>query len=99
MSTAARRGPQLNASRGPPMRALEITAGAPRARPGPKPDPVWNTTNEAAGCRVAEQAEAATVGWVTDRQTHEPKGGAGARPERASQRPSKGKAARQATSS
>jgi transposase len=41
------------------MRALEIAAGAPRAKPGPKPDPVWNTTNEAAERRVAEQAEAA----------------------------------------
>jgi transposase len=81
------------------LRALERAAGAPRAKPGPKPDPVWNTTNEAAERRVAEQAEAAYRRFVADWQTSGPKVGAGATPERASQRPSKGKAARQATSS
>ncbi len=81
------------------LRALERVAGAPRAKPGPKSDPVWNTTNEAAERRVAEQAEAAYRRFVADWQASRPKAGAGATPERASSRPSKGKAARQATSS
>ena len=80
------------------LRALERAAGAPRAKPGPKPDPVWNTTNEAAERRVAKQAEAAYRRFVADWQTSGPKVGAGATPERASNRPSEGKAA-QATSS
>jgi len=25
------------------LRAMELTAGAPRAKPGPNPDPVWKT--------------------------------------------------------
>ena len=81
------------------IRALELKAGAPRAKPGPNPDPVWNTTSDAAEQRLAEQAEAAYRRLVCDWQASGPKAGAGATPERASQRPSKGKAARQATSS
>ena len=81
------------------IRALELKAGAPRAKPGPNPDPVWNTTSDAAEKRLAEQAEAAYRRLVCDWQASGPKAGAGATPERASQRPSKGKAARQATSS
>jgi transposase len=81
------------------IRALELKAGAPRAKPGPNPDPVWNTTSDAAEKRVAEQAETAYRRLVRDWQASGPKAGAGATPERASQRPSKGKAARQATSS
>ena len=81
------------------IRRLELTAGAPRAKPGPKPDPVWNTTAEAAEKRLALQAEAAYRRLIADWQASGPKVGAGATPEHASQRPSKGKAARQATSS
>ena len=84
------------------IRALELKAGAPRAKPGPNPDPVWNTTSDAAEKRLAEQAEAAYRRVVADWQAKAPtnrNAGAGATPERASQRPSKGKAARQATSS
>jgi transposase len=81
------------------IRALELKAGAPRAKPGPNPDPVWNTTSDAAEKRLAEQAEAAYRRLVADWQASASKAGAGATPERASQRPSKGKAARQATSS
>ena len=81
------------------IRALELKAGAPRAKPGPNPDPVWNTTSDAAEKRLAEQAEAAYRRLVCDWQASGPKAGAGATPERASQTPSKGKAARQATSS
>ena len=81
------------------IRALELKAGAPRAKPGPNPDPVWNTTSDAAEKRLAEQAEIAYRRLVCDWQASGPKAGAGATPERASQRPSKGKAARQATSS
>lgn len=81
------------------IRALELKAGAPRAKPGPNPDPVWNTTSDAAEKRLAEQAEVAYRRLVCDWQASGPKAGAGATPERASQTPSKGKAARQATSS
>jgi transposase len=81
------------------IRALELKAGAPRAKPGPKPDPVWNTTGDAAETRLAEQAEAAYRRLIADWQSTGPKAGAGATPERASQRPSKGKAARQASCS
>jgi transposase len=81
------------------LRTLELKAGAPRAKPGPKPDPVWNTTNDAAERRLAAQAEATYRRLVADWRAGGPKAGAGATPERASQRPSKGKAARQATSS
>ncbi len=41
------------------LRALELKAGAPRAKPGPKADPVWNTATDAAEKRLATQAEAA----------------------------------------
>jgi transposase len=81
------------------IRRLELTAGAPRAKPGPKPDPVWNTTADTAEKRLALQAEAAYRRLIADWQATRPRAGAGATPERASQRPSKGKAARQATSS
>jgi transposase len=81
------------------LRRLELTAGAPRAKPGPKPDPIWNTTTDSAEKRLALQAEAAYRRLVADWQASGPKVGAGATPERASSRPLKGKAARQATSS
>lgn len=81
------------------LRALELKAGAPRAKPGPKSDPIWNTTADAAEKRLALQAEVGYRRLVTDWQASGPKGGAGATPERASHRPSKGKAARQASCS
>jgi transposase len=81
------------------LRTLELKAGAPRAKPGPKPDPVWNTSDDAAEKRLAEQAELAYRRSVADWQASGPKAGAGATPERASQTPSKGKAARQASCS
>jgi transposase len=81
------------------IRRLELTAGAPRAKPGPKPNPIWNTTADAAEQRVTQQAEAAYRRLIADWQATGPKMGAGATPERASQRPSKGKAARQASCS
>lgn len=78
------------------LRALELKAGAPRAKPGPNAHPVWNTAAEDAEQRLALQAEIAYRRLVADWQATRPKAGAGATPERASQRPSKGKAARQA---
>jgi transposase len=78
------------------LRALERQAGAPRAKSGPKANPVWTTTNEEAEKRLALQAEIAYRRFVADWQATRPEVGAGATPERASQRPSKGKAARQA---
>lgn len=81
------------------IRRLELTAGAPRRKPGPNTDPVWNTSTDEAEKRFARQAEQAYQRLVADWQASGPKAGAGATPERASQRPSKGKAARQATSS
>jgi transposase len=81
------------------IRRLELTAGAPRAKPGPKPDPIWNTTADTAEQRLALQAEAAYRRLIADWQATRPRAGAGATPDRASERPSKGKAARQVTSS
>jgi transposase len=81
------------------IRRLELTAGAPRRKPGPNADPVWNTSTEEAEKRFARQAEQAYRRLVADWQASGPKAGAGTTPERASSRPSKGKAARQATSS
>jgi transposase len=81
------------------LRTLELEAGPPRAKPGPRRDPVWRTANDTAEKQLAQHAEAAYRRLVADRQASGPKAGAGATPGRASQRPSKGKAARQATSS
>jgi transposase len=78
------------------LRALELKAGAPRTKPGPNADPVWNTTGEDREQRLALQAEMAYRRLVADWQAAGQKTGAGATPERASERPSKGKAARQA---
>jgi transposase len=82
------------------LRLLELAAGAPRRKPGPKGQTVWApTAQHQAERRLTEQAEVAYRRLVADWRASGPKAGAGATPERASQRPSKGKAARQATSS
>jgi transposase len=81
------------------LRTLELKAGAPPAKPGPNAHAVWSTKADAAERRVAEQAEITYRRLVADWRASGPKAGAGATPERASRRPSKGKAARQATSS
>ena len=81
------------------LRTLELKAGAPPAKPGPRRNPVWKTANDDAERQLAERAETAYRRLVADWRASGPKAGAGATPERASQRPSKGKAARQATSS
>jgi hypothetical protein len=61
---------------------------------------VWApTAQHQAERRLTEQAEVAYRRLVADWQASGPKVGAGATPERASQRPSKGKAARQASCS
>ncbi|MDP9435162.1 MAG: hypothetical protein M3P93_08225, partial [Actinomycetota bacterium] len=82
------------------LRALELAAGAPRRKPGPKPNPVWKTAaQDAAERQAAEQAERAYRRLIADWQASGLRAGAGATPERASLRASKAKAARQATSS
>ena len=82
------------------LRLLELAAGAPRRKPGPKSQTVWApTAQHQAERRLTEQAEVAYRRLVADWQASGPKAGAGATPERASQRPSKGKAARQASCS
>jgi transposase len=81
-------------------RRLELLAGAsrlPRRHQGPPVTPT--TTQRAAERELQRQAELAYRRLVEDwRSTAAPKGGAGATPGRASKEPSKGKAARQATS-
>jgi hypothetical protein len=82
------------------LRRLELTAGAPHRKPGPKANPIWASDAQLRAQRhVAEQAEAGYRRLVADWRASRPKVSAGATPERASQRPSKGKAARQAASS
>jgi transposase len=76
-------------------RRLELTAGAPRRKPGPNGNPVWaDDAQHRAERRVAEQAEAAYRRLVADWQASGPKRGAGATPGRASTRPSTRQAAR-----
>jgi transposase len=81
-------------------RRLELLAGAPplaRRHGGPPVSPT--SSQRAAERELQAQAEQAYRRLIDDwRTTASPKGGAGATPGRASQRPSKGKAARQATS-
>src|SRR3954467_6401124 len=81
------------------LRTLELKAGATRAKPRRRATPLGTTTRDAAEKHLAAQAEIAYRRLVADWQASGPKAGAGATPERASQRPSKGKAARQAKSS
>ncbi len=80
-------------------RRLELLAGAPplRAATAGRPS-VLTPSQRAAERELQAQAELAYRRLVDDWRTTAPKGGAGATPRRASQRPSKGKAARQATS-
>jgi transposase len=66
------------------LRRLELAAGAPPRRSGPQPDPVWNTGNDAAERRLAEQAERAYERLVADRAACGGRVGAGATPGRAS---------------
>jgi transposase len=79
------------------IRQLELLAGAPRQKgrkgvAGNKSTAVFEAERE-----LSRQAEAAYRRLVNDWQaTRPPRAGAGATPGRASQRPSKGKAARQA---
>ena len=77
------------------MRRLELTAGAPRRQGGRD---VWstNTAMRAAERELALQAQRAYERTVADWQAN--KAGASATSGRASQRPSKGQAARQTTS-
>jgi transposase len=80
-------------------RRLELLAGAPplpRRHGGPPVSPT--SSQRAAELQLQAQAELAYRRLVDDWRTTAPKGGAGATPGRASNKPSKGKAARQATS-
>jgi transposase len=73
------------------LRALELTAGAPRAKPGPNNRPLWGTAaNDLAESKLAQHAENAYRRFIADWQASGPRTGAGATPERASRRPSKG---------
>jgi hypothetical protein len=80
------------------LRRLEITAGAPKYQGRSN---IWSTNNamREAERALAEQAERAYSNTVRDWQAAQAKKvGASATPGRASNRPSKGKAARQTTS-
>lgn len=80
-------------------RRLELAAGAPRRTSRPDGLTVSPTVAQRAAERALQaQAELAYRRLVEDWRSAAPKGGAGATPGRASNRPSKGKAARQATS-
>jgi hypothetical protein len=79
------------------IRRLELVAGAPPQKgrkgiAGNKSKDVFEAERE-----LSRQAETAYRRFITDwRASGPPRAGAGATPGRASQRPSKGKAARQA---
>lgn len=80
-------------------RRLELLAGAPplpRRHSGPTVSPT--SSQREAEKALQAQAEHAYRRLIADWRTTAPRGGAGATPGRASNRPSKGKAARQATS-
>ena len=80
------------------LRRLELTAGAARGKVAPG---IWsaNKALRKAEQQLARQGERAYKRTVADWQAATPpKAGAGATPGRASQKPSKGKAARQTTS-
>ncbi len=80
-------------------RRLELMAGAPplpRRHQGAPVSP--SPSQREAELELQRQAEQAYRRLVDDWRSTAPKGGAGATPGRASNRPSKGKAARQATS-
>jgi transposase len=80
-------------------RRLELLAGAPplpRRHSGPPVSPTGSQRE--AEKALQQQAEHAYRRLIADWRTTAPRGGAGATPGRASNRPSKGKAARQTTS-
>jgi hypothetical protein len=79
------------------LRRLELMTGAERVKPGPNPTPMRPAGAAAAERQLAEQAEHAYRRLVADWKSSRPKVGADATPGRASQGPSKGKAARQAS--
>ena len=93
----AHQQPSLTAKK---LRLLEIRAGAPTLKG--TPTGVWATRQamRAGERRLAEQAEASYKRMVSDWQAATPtkKAGASVTPGRASQKPSKGKVARQTTS-
>ncbi len=81
------------------LRQLEITAGAPRYTPKAAGVHAANTAVRDAECELARQAEVAYARTVRDWHAAQAKKvGASATPGRASNRPSKGRAARQTTS-
>ncbi len=79
------------------LRRLELRAGAPRLKPGPKDgSAVWGSAADDGREReLAEQAERAYRRLVSDWTATAKKRGAGATPGRASSRPSSRQAARQ----
>jgi hypothetical protein len=94
----AHQQPSLTAKK---LRLLEIRAGAPTQKG--TPTGVWATRQamREGERRLAEQAEASYTRMVRDWQAAGPasaKSGASVTPGRASQKPSKGKVARQTTS-
>ena len=66
------------------LRRLDLTAGAPHLKSGPRADPVWNRDTELAERRLAEQAERVYERLVTDWKAAQARAGAGATPGRAS---------------
>ena len=79
---------------------LKLAAGAPRRKSGANGNPICpSPAQQRAERALAARAEAGYRRLISDWQAAGPRGGAGATPERASERPSKGKAAQQVTSS
>jgi hypothetical protein len=66
------------------LRRLELAAGAPRRKSGPRPDPIWNRDADEDERRLAQQAERAYERLVADWTASRARVGAGATLGRAS---------------
>ena len=66
------------------LRTLELKTGAPRARIGPQPHPVWNRGADAGERHLAEQDEEAYRRLIANWQASRPRASAGATAGRAS---------------
>ena len=92
------RTPLTDTTEDPPPRTRRWAPQLPRGRKKGAPVSGASSSQRAAERELQHQAELAYRRLIADWRTTAPKGGAGATPGRASNKPTRGKAARQATS-